>query len=179
MKKIIPIQFRVNSFFVPFTKGVNFRSISGRIAAGEGRFNTNSEVMINTEVKSIPVTKRGVYVAFRDQGACISLLAIKVTIGNNLNYQKCLCLIVFQVYYITCPETTINFAHFPATPTGREVTIIEQATGTCVEHAEVVAKPTFLCKGDGKWTLAIGGCKCKPGFEPDFDKQTCNSKYNI
>lgn len=52
---------------------------AGRIAAGEGRFNTNSEVIINTEVKSIPVTKKGVYFAFRDQGACISLLAIKVS----------------------------------------------------------------------------------------------------
>lgn len=52
---------------------------TGRIAAGEGRFNSNSEVNINTEVKSIPVTKRGVYFAFRDQGACISLLAIKVS----------------------------------------------------------------------------------------------------
>lgn len=51
---------------------------AGRIAAGEGRFNTNTEVIINTEVKSIPVTKKGVYFAFRDQGACISLLAIKV-----------------------------------------------------------------------------------------------------
>lgn len=53
----------------------------GRIAAGEGRFNSNSNdqpVIINTEVKSIPVTKKGVYFAFRDQGACISLLAIKV-----------------------------------------------------------------------------------------------------
>lgn len=81
---------------------------------------------------------------------------------------------VLQVYYITCPEVTINFAHFPATPTGREVTIIEQASGTCVDHAEVVDTPMYLCKGDGKWTLATGGCKCKPGYEPDFDKQTCN-----
>lgn len=55
-------------------------SSTGRIAAGEGRFNqpTNSEVIINSEVKSIPVNKKGVYFAFRDQGACISLLAIKV-----------------------------------------------------------------------------------------------------
>lgn len=55
---------------------------AGRIAAGEGRFNqpTNSEVIINSEVKSIPVNKKGVYFAFRDQGACISLLAIKVSI---------------------------------------------------------------------------------------------------
>ncbi|KAK7789840.1 hypothetical protein R5R35_011236 [Gryllus longicercus] len=127
----------------------------GRIAAGEGRFNTNSEVTINTEIKSIPVTKKGVYFAFRDQGACISLLAIKV-------------------YYITCPEVTVNFAHFPTTPTGREVTFIEQATGKCVDNAEEVEPPTYLCKGDGKWYLPSGGCKCKAGYEADEDKQTCN-----
>ncbi|CAH1399861.1 unnamed protein product, partial [Nezara viridula] len=127
----------------------------GRIAAGEGRFNTNTEVIINTEVKSIPVTKKGVYFAFRDQGACISLLAIKV-------------------YYITCPEVTINFAKFPTTPTGREVTFIEQATGRCVENAEEIDTPTYLCKGDGKWYLPAGGCKCKPGFEADIEKQSCS-----
>lgn len=129
---------------------------TGRIAAGEGRFNSNSEVNINTEVKSIPVTKKGVYFAFRDQGACISLLAIKV-------------------YYITCPEVIINFAHFKPTPTGKEVTLIEQANGTCVANAEIVGgPPTYFCKGDGKWTLPTGGCKCKAGFQPDFEKQTCN-----
>nr|CAH7714085.1 unnamed protein product [Callosobruchus chinensis] len=127
-----------------------------RIAAGEGRFNSNSEVNINTEVKSIPVTKKGVYFAFRDQGACISLLAIKI-------------------YYIVCPEVTVNFARFPSTPTGKEITIIEQATGTCVSNAEPVdGTPTYLCKGDGKWTLPTGGCKCKAGFQPDMEKQTCN-----
>lgn len=147
----------------------------GRIAAGEGRFNTNSEVIINTEVKSIPVTKKGVYFAFRDQGACISLLAIKV-------------------YYITCPEITVNFADFPTTPTGREVTFIEQAQGVCVANAEyedasavsvssdstaltTSAAPTYLCKGDGKWYLPSGACKCKAGYEPDFEKQKCNGKY--
>lgn len=69
---------------------------------------------------------------------------------------------------------TINFAHFPATPTGKEVPIIEQATGKCVENAEVVETPHYLCKGDGKWTLPTGGCKCKAGYEADVDKQTCN-----
>ncbi|XP_017777652.1 PREDICTED: ephrin type-A receptor 4-A isoform X3 [Nicrophorus vespilloides] len=127
----------------------------GRIAAGEGRFNKNNEVTINTEVKSIPVTKKGVYFAFRDQGACISLLAVKI-------------------YYITCPEVTINFAKFPKTPTGKEVTLIEQATGTCVENAQEVDTPTYLCKGDGKWTLPTGGCKCMAGFQPDTKKQSCN-----
>lgn len=80
-----------------------------------------------------------------------------------------------QVYYITCPEVTINFARFEATPTGKEITIIEQANGTCVSNAEVVGgEPSYLCKGDGKWTLPTGGCKCKAGFQPDMDKQTCN-----
>ncbi|KZC08637.1 Ephrin type-A receptor 4-A, partial [Dufourea novaeangliae] len=126
----------------------------GRIAAGEGRFNTNTEVMINTEVKSIPVTKKGVYFAFRDQGACISILAIKV-------------------YYISCPEISVNFAHFPATPTGREVALIEQTIGTCVDNAVVIEQPTFLCKGDGKWYLPNGGCHCKPGYHADVEKQEC------
>ncbi|XP_039306879.1 ephrin type-A receptor 4 isoform X18 [Solenopsis invicta] len=126
----------------------------GRIAPGEGRFNTNTEVMINTEVKSIPVTKKGVYFAFRDQGACISILAIKV-------------------YYISCPEVSANFAHFPATPTGREVALIEQSRGVCVANAVKIAQPTYLCKGDGKWYLASGGCHCKPGYQPDEAKQEC------
>lgn len=127
---------------------------AARIAAGEGRFNQNSDVDINTEVKSIAVTKKGVYFAFRDQGACISVLAVKV-------------------YYITCPAVTENFAHFNETPTGREITIIEQQTGVCVKNAEALEPPTYLCKGDGKWTILTGGCKCKVGFEPDHEKQTC------
>lgn len=126
-----------------------------RIAAGEGRFNQNSDVDINTEVKSIAVTKKGVYFAFRDQGACISVLAVKV-------------------YYITCPSVTENFAHFNETPTGREITIIEKQNGTCVNNAEPYEPPTYLCKGDGKWTILTGGCRCKVGFEPDYANKTCN-----
>ena len=44
----------------------------------------NNEVIINTEVRSVEVNKKGLYFAFPDQGACLSLLAIKV-------------------YYKTCP----------------------------------------------------------------------------
>lgn len=125
-----------------------------RIASGDGRFEQNSDVDINTEVKSVAVSKKGVYFAFRDQGACISLLAVKV-------------------YYVTCPAITYNFAHFNETPTGKEATTIEQQTGTCVENAEVVDTPMHLCKADGKWTLPSGGCRCKAGYEPNHEKQTC------
>ncbi|KAH8334838.1 hypothetical protein KR067_006546, partial [Drosophila pandora] len=125
-----------------------------RIAAGEGRFNQNSDVDINTEVKSIAVNKKGVYFAFRDQGACISVLAVKV-------------------YYITCPAVTENFAHFNETPTGREITIIEKQNGTCVKNAEPYEPPTYLCKGDGKWTILTGGCRCRGGYEPNLLNNTC------
>ncbi len=54
--------------------------------------------------------------------------------------------------------------------------MIEQAIGRCVDNAEEVDKPMYLCKGDGKWYLPTGGCKCKAGFEADLEKQTCNGK---
>ncbi|XP_076320575.1 ephrin type-A receptor 4-like isoform X2 [Tachypleus tridentatus] len=126
-----------------------------RIAADEGRFTSTSEVIINTEVRSVPVTKKGVYFAFRDQGACLSLLAIKV-------------------YYVICPSIKVNFAFFPDSPTGREVTEILEVKGQCEPNSEIVEQPKMLCKGDGNWTLPSGGCKCKAGYEPmNHNCQVC------
>lgn len=82
-------------------------------------------------------------------------------------------MLAVKVYYITCPAITENFAHFNETPTGREITIIEKQTGVCVKNAESAEPPTYLCKGDGKWTILTSGCKCKVGYEPDYEKQTC------
>ncbi|XP_066959562.1 ephrin type-B receptor 1 isoform X4 [Macrobrachium rosenbergii] len=138
----------------PFWEPESYKLID-RIAADEGRFTNSADIIINVEVRSIPVTKKGVYFAFRDQGACISLLAIKV-------------------YYITCPEITKSFAHFPTTPTGAEVTSIEQATGVCVAHAREESSPSFLCTGDGQWSLLSGGCACLPGYQASVAKQTCD-----
>ena len=76
-----------------------------QIAADMGRFTDPTEMIINTETRSIEVTKKGVYFAFRDQGACLSMLAVKV-------------------YYLACPAKTMGFAHFAQTPTGPEVTSI-------------------------------------------------------
>ncbi|XP_018027428.2 ephrin type-A receptor 4-B-like [Hyalella azteca] len=138
----------------PFWESESYKLID-RIAADDGRFTNNNEVIINTEVRSIPVTKKGVYFALRDQGACISLLSIKV-------------------YYMTCPEITVSFAHFPTTPTGAKVTSIEQATGTCIEHARVEREPVYLCTADGQWSLLTGGCVCMPGYQANVETQTCD-----
>ena len=69
----------------PFWDSESYKLID-RIAADEGRFTNSNEVIINTEVRSIPVTKKGVYFAFKDQGACISLLAIKVIYSILLSH---------------------------------------------------------------------------------------------
>lgn len=133
----------------------NYRLL-GRIAAGEDTLNNADHDAIYNETKSIPVNKKGVYFVFRDQGACISLLTIKV-------------------YYITCPKVTVNFTNFAITPTSNKKILVEQSFGTCVNNAQVKNNtPSYLCKGDGSWTLLTGSCTCKEGFEPDFDKQTCN-----
>lgn len=82
-----------------------------------------------------------------------------------------------QVYYITCPEIIKSFTHFPTTPTGSEVTSIEQATGTCVPHAREESSPSFLCTGDGQWSLLGGGCACLPGYQANIQKQSCDGEY--
>ncbi|XP_042211507.1 ephrin type-A receptor 4-A-like isoform X6 [Homarus americanus] len=138
----------------PFWEPESYKLID-RIAADEGRFTNSADIIINAEIRSIPVTKKGVYFAFRDQGACISLLAIKV-------------------YYITCPEITKAFTHFPTTPTGSEVTSIEQATGVCVAHAREESPTSFLCTGDGQWSLLSGRCDCLPGYQANIEKQSCD-----
>jgi len=64
-----------------------------------------NEALINTEIRSVPATRHGLYFAFYDQGACTTLLSARV-------------------YFIMCPATITSFATFPNTPTGAEVTII-------------------------------------------------------
>ena len=129
-----------------------------RIAADEGRFTASNEVIINTEVRSVPVNKKGVYFALRDQGACISLLAVKV-------------------YYLICRENVSNYTKLPNTPTGQELTSIVQVDGECVPNAVEQGTPKFLCKGNGRWYPLSGGCTCKPGFTANRINQTCEGKY--
>jgi len=125
------------------------------IAAGEGRFTSNNDVVINTKIRSIPVSKRGVYFAFRDQGACLSLISIKV-------------------YYLRCPQLVANFAKFNATPTGRDLSSLVAVEGECVANAVQVEQPRMFCTADGQWnSMSSGQCKCLPGFEPAANGTKC------
>ena len=113
--------------------------------------------MINTEVRDIPLSKgsKGVYFAFQDQGACISVLAIKE-------------------YYITCPNVTINSATFPETPTGTDVNSLVETFGQCSANSVQIEAPKYLCKSDGSWDYMIGSCQCMLGTEKLHN--VCRSK---
>ena len=114
-----------------------------------------SDVILNTETRFVSLTKnlKGIYFAFQDTGSCLSLVAIKI-------------------YYVTCPNITINYAVFPETATGKDHTSSVQQTGTCVPNSSEHSQPIYRCMSDGSWDIALGGCHCHPGYEGQ-DERSC------
>lgn len=117
--------------------------------------NSNPDVPINEETRSRPVSRRGLYFAFYDDGACTTLLSVRV-------------------YYKLCPQTTVNLASFANATAGPSETDIVLRGGRCVEGAEPGPhSPTMLCASDGTWMYPTGGCVCKAGLEPSSSLQQC------
>lgn len=111
---------------------------------------------LNTEVRDISgLSKRGLYLAFQDLGACIALVSVRV-------------------FYKRCPLAVLNLARFPDTVTGGDSALVE-VRGTCVEDAEELEGPRMFCSADGGWLVPIGRCVCRPGFE-EVDGH-CQRKY--
>ncbi|XP_028824537.1 ephrin type-A receptor 3-like [Denticeps clupeoides] len=101
---------------------------------------------LNTEVRDIGgLTKRGIYLAFQDLGACIALVSVRV-------------------FYKRCPLAVLNLARFADTVTGGDSALVE-VRGTCLEDAEELEPPRMFCSADGGWLVPIGRCTCRPGFE--------------
>eukprot|EP00096_Caligus_rogercresseyi_P013568 TRINITY_DN61_c2_g1_i1.p1 TRINITY_DN61_c2_g1~~TRINITY_DN61_c2_g1_i1.p1 ORF type:complete len:1042 (-),score=344.49 TRINITY_DN61_c2_g1_i1:712-3837(-) len=121
-----------------------------RIAADEGRSTSNNETIINTEVRSLDVSssKRGLYFLFRDEGACLTLLSVKI-------------------YTLTCPRVVLNLASYPETPTGKDLASIQRVEGKCVPHAVPMGGGDLfnLCQADGSWAYSSGSCLCVEGYE--------------
>lgn len=130
------------------------------VIAADKVFTDNNNALINTEVRSISAFRSGVYFAFYDRGSCLTLLSVRV-------------------YYITCPAVSVNFAQFPNTTTGAELTAIVQVDGRCVENAIMDQKPSYLCKADGSWYYSTGRCLCLSGFEPDGDAANGHLHENL
>uniref|UniRef100_A0A915JEQ1 Uncharacterized protein n=1 Tax=Romanomermis culicivorax TaxID=13658 RepID=A0A915JEQ1_ROMCU len=135
-----------------------FRPID-QIAADSGRFTGSHDVAIHREVRNVPLTKKGVYFAFRDQGTCVSILKVKI-------------------FYLICNETISHFARFPSTAVGPNLTSVVKVKGQCVAHStsDIFRTPSYaltdnrpqqICKADGQWDLLSGACQCLPGYRSE------------
>ena len=89
-----------------------------------------NNLTVNVKTRGISVNKNGFYIAFRDQGACVSLLYVKI-------------------FYRLCEETTVGLVHFPETPTGAHLTDIVERHGICTTNSQMNATPLGFCKGNG------------------------------
>ncbi|MFH4974119.1 hypothetical protein AB6A40_000828 [Gnathostoma spinigerum] len=137
----------------------------GRITADIGRHSTNDAAAsaVNQDVHSFTVTKDVVYFAFRDSGACVSILNVKI-------------------FYEMCPEITRSFVRFPQTTTGAEAHSIIAVPGKCVSNASplgVVKQPTYVCKATGSWDMLNGECVCNPGFVASVKHNTCTGRLRF
>lgn len=110
----------------------------------------SSSTMYRTEIElPLRTDKKGVYLVFRDQGACVSLLSIKV-------------------YYTVCSAQVNNLIMFPETPTGSNATDLVQQPGVCIDNSDITSGtiPYAYCQTNGNWfiTNENGICLCRPGY---------------
>uniref|UniRef100_A0A673Y6J1 receptor protein-tyrosine kinase n=1 Tax=Salmo trutta TaxID=8032 RepID=A0A673Y6J1_SALTR len=102
---------------------------------------------LNTEVREVgPISRKGLYLAFQDIGACIALVSVRV-------------------YYKRCPFTLRNLASFPDTVPRVDSSSLVEVRGACVEHAEERDTPKLYCGADGDWLVPLGKCVCSVGYE--------------
>ena len=121
-----------------------------------------SDITINHETRYIPVTRNGVYFAFLDQGACVTLMAVRI-------------------YYIICPAVISEFAWFPNTTTATETATVVEVEGECVAHAVIEEQPRYHCSGNGEWQIMTGRCSCGPGYQPHVSGagDECTRTYHL
>uniref|UniRef100_A0A1I8EVW7 receptor protein-tyrosine kinase n=1 Tax=Wuchereria bancrofti TaxID=6293 RepID=A0A1I8EVW7_WUCBA len=128
-----------------------FRDLIDRITADTGRHSKSdpTTAAVNQEVRSYTVTKDAAYFAFRDSGACISILNVKI-------------------FYEVCPEITRAFVHYPQTVTGAEAHSI-------IAVNDSIKQPTYVCKATGSWDMANGECHCDKGYASSIKYNTCTA----
>lgn len=118
---------------------------------------TTASSIYRTEVElPLRTSKQGVYLVFRDQGACVSLLSVKV-------------------YYSLCSAQISNLIEFPETPTGSNATDLVQQTGKCIPNSDLMSnlqqqqqqQPFAYCQTNGNWFMVNDNqimCSCRPGY---------------
>ena len=98
------------------------QAVTSTASASSSIFRTEVDVAINS---------KGLYFVFRDQGACVSILSIKV-------------------FYRLCSSQISNLVVYPKTPTGANVTDLIERTGYCVDNSVSKQTPFAYCQTNGK-----------------------------
>ncbi|XP_026183873.1 ephrin type-B receptor 4a [Mastacembelus armatus] len=118
---------------------------------GERKFNVKT-------LRLGPLSKRGFYLAFQAQGACMALLSVRV-------------------FFKKCPPLVSALSSFQETVPH---TLVQEAQGICVEHAAQQGPrprpPKLFCGEDGQWVgQPATSCACLPGFEPSEGNTRCTA----
>ncbi|XP_061754361.1 ephrin type-B receptor 4a isoform X2 [Nerophis ophidion] len=105
-----------------------------------------------------PLSKRGFYLAFQAQGACMALLSVRV-------------------FFKKCPPLISALSSFPETVPR---TLVQEAHGECVEHASQqgprLRPPKLFCGEDGQWVgQPTTSCACLPGYEAADGHARCTA----
>jgi len=97
---------------------------------------------------SVVIRARGIYLAFLDQGACITLT--KVVIG-----------------YRYCPEIGSTLVEFPRTVAPANDSDLTEQEGKCTDVNSVnKVKLVSVCLSNGKWNITDDlMCQCNAGYE--------------
>ncbi|XP_027129739.1 ephrin type-B receptor 4 [Larimichthys crocea] len=118
---------------------------------GERKFNVKT-------LRLGPLSKRGFYLAFQAQGACMALLSVRV-------------------FFKKCPSLVSALSSFPETVPR---TLVQEAQGVCVEHAAQQGPrprpPKLFCGEDGQWVgQPTTSCACLAGYEPSEGHARCSA----
>ncbi|CAB1333008.1 unnamed protein product [Coregonus sp. 'balchen'] len=118
---------------------------------GERKFNVKT-------LRLGPLSKRGFYLAFQAQGACMALLSVRV-------------------FFKKCPALASSLSSFPETVPR---TLVQEAQGVCVDNAAQQGPrprpPKLFCGEDGQWVgQPTTSCGCLPGYEPADGHTRCSA----
>uniref|UniRef100_A0A3B3B627 receptor protein-tyrosine kinase n=1 Tax=Oryzias melastigma TaxID=30732 RepID=A0A3B3B627_ORYME len=118
---------------------------------GERKFNVKT-------LRLGPLSKRGFYLAFQAQGACMALLSVRV-------------------FFKKCPPLVSALSSFPETVPR---TLVQEAQGECVKNAAQLGPrsrpPKLFCGEDGQWVgQPTTSCACLPGYEATEGQTRCTA----
>ncbi|KAJ7996667.1 hypothetical protein DPEC_G00239410 [Dallia pectoralis] len=118
---------------------------------GERKFNVKT-------LRLRPLTRKGFYLAFQAQGACMALLSVRV-------------------FFKKCPALTSSLSTFPETVPS---TLVQEALGKCVGNATLQGSrqrpPKLFCGEDGQWVgQPTTSCGCVAGYEAAEGLTQCSA----